>query len=172
MDEKDIERIMSAEFPVPDSCNKASDKALAQIKTDANKASASDIKNRRERTQKLPIAGVAAILAVAIVCAGEFFTQQHANEATPGPETIQEAVDYRSMCQSELDKLKSLAGKHEAASTSSSVQSSAAADSTETEEEQLSERISDYEDQLNDLVDEESLRELYERIRASVEDCE
>lgn len=177
MDEKDIERIMRVELPVPSSCNKAANDAFSQIKTSENKASATSSKSKHERARKLPIASAAAIVAIAVVCAGGILAQQHDKEIATSSETVQEAIDYRNLCQNELEKLTSIAGRQDANgaqtnASSSAAQSSATADGIDAKGQQLSELITDYENQLNALTDDNDLQNLYKQICASVEEYE
>lgn len=177
MNEKDIERIMGAEHPVPSSCSKAADKALAQIKAGRDRTSVTNIKSKSKHFRRLPVAAVAAVLVIAVVCAGGIFTQLHDDDAATNQETAQGAIDYRTLCQNELDKLESIAKQKDANGVSNdasnnAAQSSDAADSIDAEGEQLSELIADYEKQLDELSDDSDLQDLYKQICASVEDYE
>lgn len=170
MNEKDIDRIMTTDFSVPDACNNAAKDALEEIKKERADAKVSKRKAAAKRMRRLGVGGVAAVLLVALVCVGVTATQRSSRDATGEQNTVQEAIDYKSLCLREIDKLKAIADKYGAAEGENGSNTSGIADSVTTRNAELDKLIKSYEERLDNAGDEADIQRLYEEIRKSMKD--
>lgn len=171
MSEKDINRIMTADFSVPDACNNAAKDALEEIKKERADAKVGKRKAAAKRMRRLGAGSIAAVLLVALVCVGVTATQRNSRDAAGEQNAVQEAVDYKSLCLREIDKLKAVADSYGTAEGENDGNASGIADSVTARNAKLDKLIKSYEERLDNADDEADIQRLYEEISKSVKDC-